>query len=167
MRSWAHCPGAPAPMFTCATLVLVTLPDWLQSTPPPCRLHDSGVSAAPALASQMAMLHATKSYLLARTLGTSDLLGEEGASLHPPDSKGQRVCLLLPWVKYMCAELGESGSLDGGWATGPLSLTCCVTSDRLLTISDVTVVQSLSYVQLSVTPWTAAFQASVSFTISP
>ena len=58
----------------------------------------------------MAMLHVTKGCLLARTLGTSDFLGEEGASLHPPDSKGQRVCLLLCWVKCMCMELGRAAA---------------------------------------------------------
>ena len=98
-------------------------------------------SAAWGLAAQMALLNVIKDHLLAGDPELSDLLAGEGASFVSRDSKGQRVCFLLPWAeKYVHTELGKGCMQPGSWATRIpvplLSLTCCVTLDQLHTISD-------------------------------
>lgn len=75
------CAARPLPTctsFTCAALVLVTpaLTGCRAPHLPADSMTLGPLSAAPALASQMAMFPMTKK-LLASTLGTSDFLGEE------------------------------------------------------------------------------------------
>ena len=60
-----------------------------------------------------------------------------------------------------------SNWLGGLWAPTLTQTTASSKAeDFILTHSEVAVVQSLSHVQLFATPWTAACQASLSFTIS-
>ena len=81
----------------------------------------------------------------------------------------QGLNLGLPYCRQTLYHLNHRGSPKIGISCKLFCIwkhVCFLSASYTLTYNEIVVVQLLRHVQLFVTPWTAAFQASLSFTIS-